>query len=327
MLAGESEDASHCAKEGQGLSAKELRADIVGVTLVCVFTILGPIAAFGWLALDFHGVAVFMTLYVITQNLPNFFSMGVFESWLGAKPFTYLIDYVSPFRVVIEEELDPERTYVIGWHPHGRVFVGIGVLVGQLFNWLPQFKQASRMVHVAINDAMFRIPLIGNWLQLLGLVPVNKHSIKCVLRRGDSVCIVVGGIDEVLLGTHDDKDVLYLRKRVGFAKIALESGAGLVPVFCFGENQLFLHSSEASLGFWRRVNAFVKLGAPFPIQGRWGLPIMFRRPLMVVWGRPLFAGEGESLLEFHARYIQALEGLYERHVGQTADPKRKLVVV
>ena len=39
------------------------------------------------------------------------------------------------------------------------------------------------------------------------------------LGDGNSVCIVVGGIDEVLLGTFDDKDVLFLQNRKGFVKV------------------------------------------------------------------------------------------------------------
>jgi hypothetical protein len=41
-----------------------------------------------------------------------------------------------------------------------------------------------------------------------------------VLNAGNSIAIIVGGIEEVLLGTYDDKDVLYLNKRKGFVKVA-----------------------------------------------------------------------------------------------------------
>ncbi len=71
---------------------------------------------------------------------------------------------------------------------------------------------------------------------------------------------------QVLLGTYEDKDVLYLSARKGFCKIAMESNSGLIPVYCFGENQLFSHSSNSIMEFWRKVNMYVKLGAPFPIR-------------------------------------------------------------
>lgn len=48
---------------------------------------------------------------------------------------------------------------------------------------------------------------------------------------------------------------------------------------------------------------------------------------MVAMGKPIFANEGETLDEFHARYIQALKVVYQANVGLTHDPKRKLVIV
>lgn len=48
--------------------------------------------------------------------------------------------------------------------------------------------------------------------------------------------------------------------------------------------------------------------------------------MLVAMGKPIFAGESESLSEFHARYIEALKTLYASHVGSTHDPKRRLVI-
>jgi len=77
--------------------------------------------------------------------------------------------------------------------------------------------------------------------------------------------------------------------------------AGLVPVYCFGENQLFDHEPRWVLRTWAAVNRVVKVGAPAPIRGAFGLPVPYRRELTVVTGAPLFAEEGESLDAFHAR--------------------------
>ena len=68
------------------------------------------------------------------------------------------------------------------------------------------------------------------------------------MQRGDSVGLIVGGIEEVLEGTSDDHDTLYLRNRKGFVKVAITNKAALVPVYAFGENQLFQHESKRVLG-------------------------------------------------------------------------------
>jgi hypothetical protein len=84
------------------------------------------------------------------------------------------------------------------------------------------------------------------------------------------------------LYAHPNTNVLYLRKRQGFIKLAMETGAQLVPVFSFGETDTFRQMSTdyavcASLPLWRRlisltmsnVAAGCALGqANFPIPQR-----------------------------------------------------------
>ncbi len=47
-----------------------------------------------------------------------------------------------------------------------------------------------------------------------------------------SLALVPGGATEALY-SHPSRDVVYLRKRGGFVKLALETGAHLLPVFSF----------------------------------------------------------------------------------------------
>lgn len=47
-----------------------------------------------------------------------------------------------------------------------------------------------------------------------------------------------GGAEEAL-DAHPGSHILTLSKRKGFIKIAIETGAQLVPMYCFGENELF----------------------------------------------------------------------------------------
>ncbi len=54
----------------------------------------------------------------------------------------------------------------------------------------------------------------------------------------DCIMLVIGGAKESL-EAHPGLMKLYLANRKGFVKVALENGATLVPVFGFGENELF----------------------------------------------------------------------------------------
>ena len=301
--------------------------------LICAFCILGPILALGWMLLPFtHGMwhfAAFVTAYCVTQNLPPFYLRAYKQGPIGGIFIRELVYYMTPFKVVKEATLDPAQKYIFAWHPHGRLFYGFGTFLGLFFEWFPEIADAGKDIFAGINDVMFRIPFLSNWLYLCGNIPCNKSSVVSKLQRGDSVALIIGGIDEVLEGTFDDQDVLYLLNRKGFCKLAIEQGAGLVPVFCFGENSIFAHETRGGLfglDFWRAVNRFVKLGAPFPIRGVWGLPFPRRVPMLVATGAPLFPLAGESVDAFHARYVAALVALHARHAPRSPYPNRRLVL-
>jgi hypothetical protein len=61
----------------------------------------------------------------------------------------------GPFKAVKDfDKLDPSKTYMLAWHPHGRVFVGPGIFIGNLYSWFPEFKAAAKHIFLGINDAM-----------------------------------------------------------------------------------------------------------------------------------------------------------------------------
>ena len=55
-----------------------------------------------------------------------------------------------------------------------------------------------------------------------------------------------GGVQEVLHMRHD-AEVLYLRKRLGFVRLALQHGAPLVPAFAFGQCHQYVPAACPSL--------------------------------------------------------------------------------
>ena len=59
--------------------------------------------------------------------------------------------------------------------------------------------------------------------------------------------IFVGGEKEQLM-TKPRENKIYLRSRKGFAKLALQYGAHLVPMYAYGENECY-NVSDAFRGF------------------------------------------------------------------------------
>ncbi|KHJ81013.1 diacylglycerol acyltransferase [Oesophagostomum dentatum] len=78
-------------------------------------------------------------------------------------------------------------------------------------------------------------------LMLGGFIDCSKESIRYVLSEkntGKAVVLVVGGAEEAL-DAHPKLHKLKLLSRKGFVKEAIRSGASLVPVYSFGENDIF----------------------------------------------------------------------------------------
>lgn len=56
--------------------------------------------------------------------------------------------------------------------------------------------------------------------------------------KGQAMCLMVGGAREALF-THPGLYKFYIKARKGFVRLALETGASLVPVISFGEPELY----------------------------------------------------------------------------------------
>ena len=229
-------------------------------------------------------------------------------------------------------DLDPNKSYIFGQHPHGVLAYGTWFSFGtnalgfdDLFPGID-----ARVSTLNIN---FRAPILREYLLLLGVCSVSKQAILNLLNTGKSVCIAVGGGSESLLAAPGRYDLI-LNRRKGFIRCAVETGASLVPCISFGEpdtyntiNQL-PHSHPI-----RRFQRYLEktLGFTIPLAfGRgifmpWGL-LPYPVPLNIVVGAPIEvekyeeAGSGrggavfEALVDkYHRQYVTALLELFDQH--------------
>lgn len=244
-----------------------------------------------------------------------------------------------PARLHKTVDLPPDRPYIFCAHPHGIVSFSIWL---SFATWALGFNRLfpgldCRLLTLAIN---FRNPLLHAYLLWNGLCDVSKRSCLNLLRRGKSVAIAVGGGTESLYaapGKHD----LVLSRRKGFVKIALRTGASLVPVYCFGENNTFrtaneLPSDSRIRKVQRRMTQLAGFTLPLYFGRGFFLPfgfLPFPVPLDVVVGEPIHvekfegsesSGEFDALVDkYHAQYVAALQKLFEdnrhKHAKGEAD--------
>ncbi len=105
-----------------------------------------------------------------------------------------------------------------------------------------------------------------------GFVDASGKSIQYNLDKGRSVMLVVGGAREALLSKPGEIK-LTLKRRHGFVKQALRGGASLVPVFSFGETNLYttMPLEEGSFFHKLQITFMNKFGFSTPIFSGRGL--------------------------------------------------------
>jgi diacylglycerol O-acyltransferase 2, plant len=123
--------------------------------------------------------------------------------------------------------------------------------------------------------------------------------------------------------------VIFMRKRKGFVKLALRTGTPLVPCYCFGNTKLFSCWYDAG-GRMRALSRKAGFGV-LPLWGRFGLPIVQRYPLTAITGRPIEVPveaepTQESIDKYHAQFLEELQGLFDRHKAAYGWGDRQLII-
>lgn len=172
----------------------------------------------------------------------------------------------------------------------------------------------------------FQIPLYREYLLSLGLACVSKRSCLNLLKRGQSICILLGGAQESLLARPGYMD-LVLRKRQGFVKLAMTvPGTSLVPMISFGENNVYDQVQNDPNSRLYNIQTFLKnsLGFTLPLMHARGIfnydfgIIPYRRPINIVVGEPIEVPHieeptPEQVAEHHLVYMEAVKKLFDEH--------------
>lgn len=201
---------------------------------------------------------------------------------------------------------------IFGCHPHGifglstLINFGIGAFEGGVAEALPK----SKPIHVMTLRFSFLIPFWRDLLMRFGLGPVDKETCRKVLKEaGHSIAVVVGGAREALYSRPGHYEII-LKKRKGLFKLAIEHETPIVPVFCFGDVDIY---DQVPLPWPISLIQVLSIkltgfSLPFP-SGRFGTLLPLRRRLMTVIGKPI-EPKGLSVEELHSVYIEQIKEIY-----------------
>lgn len=173
--------------------------------------------------------------------------------------------------------------------------------------------------HLLTLASNFKLPFFRDFIMALGTGSVSRASCENILRQGPgtSITIVVGGATESLKA-HPGTADLTLRRRLGFIKIAIRNGASLVPVFAFGENDIYAQLANekgtAIYQFQKRFQALFGFTLPlFHGRGVFNYHIgllPFRHPIVACVGRPI-----ETVQNKHPTQAE-IEEVQERYIAE-----------
>ncbi|KAF7176537.1 hypothetical protein CNMCM7691_002855 [Aspergillus felis] len=242
-------------------------------------------------------------------------------SWIWKAYASYF-----PLRLYRSEPLSPRKRYIFGYHPHGIAIRGaVGALAADAAGFSELFPGITNTL--LMKDESFYQPLYREYLLSTGVSGVSRSSCIRHLTRGGhdgqgmnrAITITVGGSREYNIAKPGTMAVV-VRIRKGFVRVAVETGADIVPVIAFGENELFDCvdvSSSSVLGLVARVWEWAVGHKVAFSTGRFNVFCPYRRPLNVVVGKPIavtqqrWDPDQKYIDQLQEEYIKALEKLWD----------------
>ncbi|PQE20756.1 diacylglycerol o-acyltransferase 2a protein [Rutstroemia sp. NJR-2017a BBW] len=253
------------------------------------------------------------------------------SDFLRSLPIWSLFASYFPARLHKTQELPPTRKYIFGYHPHGIISHGAFAAFATEALGFSQLFPGIKNTLLTL-DSNFRIPVYRDYALAMGLASVSRESCENLLSKGGpnkegmgrAITIVVGGARESL-DAQPYSLRLVLKRRKGFVKMALRTGADLVPVLAFGENDLYDQFSADTHPRIHKFQLLVKkmLGFTIPLFHARGVfnydvgLMPYRRPLNIVVGRPIKVAQNskpgqEEIDRLHEEYVTELERLWDQ---------------
>ncbi|CAN0082773.1 unnamed protein product, partial [Ectocarpus fasciculatus] len=239
----------------------------------------------------------------------------------------YVLEWL-PIKIRRTTELDKDQLYVFACHPHGTLAFNRGA-VGFSTDTLWDAAFPGIKFRVLTATAAFFVPFIRElWLWSYCVDASKPTAVRAMQVEKSSVFVYPGGEKEQLETVYGEQRV-FLKSRKGFVKLAIEQGAHLVPVYAFGETNLYSHS-QFLIGFRKwLVNKF---GVAVPLLwGQYGL-MPYKTAVTLVFGKPIVVTKKANpsqaeVSEMHKEYITALTQLFEQHKESLGYGNKELMIL
>ena len=183
------------------------------------------------------------------------------------------------------------------------------------------------------EHAHYALPVWCDLLTMCGMVRGTRANVRALMRDGQNILVFPGGTGEVFKGRGQDY-LLIWKERLGFARLAIESGYPIVPFAAVGAEEMFHVVVDREMPIAAQVSALMRrlVGLPLPPIPRGIGPTLLPRPerLYFWFGHPVdtsrYGGAGDD--EAAARAVRdevraaVLAGIEALRAERERDPPR-----
>ncbi len=254
--------------------------------------------------------------------------------WPAFRRFWQHLFYVFNIRSNFEEvspRIDRKKRYIFAMHPHA--IVPIHALI-----WCAFLDRQDRDLYGVggMANIIYYVPLVRNIFMWLNNVSASYNVLKSALLADKNVYLLPDGIAGIYY-SRPGQHAVVLKKRRGLFRLAMETGAEILPIYCFGANDLL---NQATFGdsFIGRLSRKFRMSVTI-FWGQLGLTIPFFANMSYVFGEAVPAPKidhasksGEKFPEevvekFYEDYVRSLKEAFDKYKAAAGYPDGELIVV
>ncbi|XP_011636240.1 transmembrane protein 68 [Pogonomyrmex barbatus] len=203
----------------------------------------------------------------------------------------------------------PQDKPVLFIYYHGAIPIDMYYFISKIFLY------NSKLICTVGDRFLFKIPGWSVIADVAKIIPGTIQTCSAILKEGNMLAISPGGVYEAQFG--DSYYELMWKKRMGFAKVALDAKVNIIPVFTRNVREAFRTVSWGRR-IWLKIYAKTKF--PFaPIYG--GFPVK----LVTYVGKPIPYDGNLTPEELQLKVANTLRDLIRKHQKVPGNIMRGLI--
>ncbi|GFG29322.1 hypothetical protein Cfor_07326 [Coptotermes formosanus] len=173
----------------------------------------------------------------------------------------------------------------------------------------------DRVIHTVADRFLFKMPGFSIISEVMNVIPGTVQICSNILKENNLLGISPGGVYEAQFS--NSYYTLLWKKRLGFAKVALDAKVPVIPVFTENVREAF-RSVSFGKSIWLKLYTITKLPI-VPIYG--GFPVKLRTHV----GKPIPYNENLTPEQLQSKVARAIEELIQEHQRIPGSIMRALV--